>query len=940
MRLLGFLFLIFVMCAPPMCRAQPSSVADILAEGDKAANENRWEPALAAYHRAQSLAVQSGDATGEAAALVGLAKVEYEKSNFDTADQLAHQALAISQKLADQKGISAALNQISNVHYRRGEFKEALAIMQQLLAMRREAGDHRGIAVALNNMGNASRQLGDKLQAIDYLLESEKEWAALGNERNRAVTLNNIGIGYGELGDYERGLDYSGQSRAIAEKLKNDVCLGNALNNIGVIETARGNYRIALQVFQLAYEADQRVESTWAMAEVTNNIGLVYEAQRNYEQAIACYLKTIEINKKVGDKSLDADAYRNLANQMLSLDRLDEATNYYRQSLEICQHSNYREVEATVHSGFAMVYFRRHRVSDALAEYQKAADIQKEIADTPNLAGTYASLAGVQLSLGHAEEALRLARESAGIAADVQRVETLWEAQLAAGRALHSLHRDEEAAREFESSMATIESVRTRVAGPPTALPAFFSDKLEPYQERVALALAAGKTEDGLAFAEQSKSRALGDILRSGRVDLDKSLTAVERSSERRLQNRLVALNLKMAQEPTAGGPKTERDQVRRELDALQSQLYAAHPETAFQRGATPPLTSADIARVCDDLGAPILDYFVTPQETYVFVLKPHARPRVVALHVTQSVLAAKAAEFHRQVAAHDLSFSASSRELHGLLLGPVQKDLAGQSAIVIVPDGALWDVPFQALQTSPKHFLIEDTVVSYVPSLAVLRESIRLARVRKSTPAARDLLAFGDPPGPVPLPEAGRQLEEIEKLYGAGRSKIFTGSSATESALKAEASNYRILHVASHAILDDVNPMYSHAVLAQSTGEDGRLEARELMQLNLNAEILILSACETARGRAAAGEGINGMLWAAFVAGAPTTVASLWRVESASASDLMIGFHRHWQSARAAGSPLAKAASLRAAALELIAGGKYAHPFYWAAFVVVGSPN
>jgi CHAT domain-containing protein len=111
-------------------------------------------------------------------------------------------------------------------------------------------------------------------------------------------------------------------------------------------------------------------------------------------------------------------------------------------------------------------------------------------------------------------------------------------------------------------------------------------------------------------------------------------------------------------------------------------------------------------------------------------------------------------------------------------------------------------------------------------------------------------------------------------------------------------------------------------------------------MALDLKADVLVLSACETARGLAPAGEGINGMVWAAFVAGAPATVASLWRVESSSTAELMIGFHRHWLEARRSGAPFAKAASLAAAARELIASTTYAHPFYWAAFSLVGSPD
>jgi CHAT domain-containing protein/Tfp pilus assembly protein PilF len=923
-----------------LCRAQTGAVAEHLAKGDRAATENQWDKAMEAYGDARKLAAEAEDVKSEAAAMIGMAAVEYAKAHYDTAEGLARQGLAIDTKLGNQRGIADALIQIANVQYRRGDFKESRDTVERVLAIRQALADRNGVAVAFNNLGNASRQLGDKLVAIDYLSRAEREFAALGNERRRAIALNNIGIGYGELGDYERGLEYSRDSLTLAETLHDDSRIGNALNNMAVIETYRGNYRIALQLYRKALDADCRVGSPWAIAEATNNIGLVYTAQGNHEQAISFFMKTIEMNRTVGDKSLDADAHRNIGVQLLALNRLHEAAGRFRQCLDLSVRMSYRSVESEAHHDLGGVLFRMKRRSEAIAEMRKAADIQREISDIPNLAGTLAELSQMQLALGEADVALSLARQSLEMLSAVDRPETLWQAQLTAGRALSRLRRNGEAAQEFDAAIATIESLRMRIVGPPAALPVYFAGKLEPYQERVALSIAAGESEEALRTVEQSKSRALGDILRTGRVALDKALTPEERQAERRLENRLVGLNLQIDAQPSLAALKSARDNARRELDAWQSTLYAAHPETAFERGVSPPMSVDAMVRLAAETKAVILDYFIAPQRSFVFVLKPGQQMRMAALGIGQAALAARVSEFHRQLASHDLAYAASAQELYRVLIAPVARDLAGQTAVVVVPDGPLWDVPFQALEPRARHFLIEDAAISYVPSLAVLRETARMSRERRSAPAPRELLAVGDPAGHERIPEAARQVREIERLYGAQSSRVLTGEEATEASLKAEAGKYRVLHLASHAILDDANPMYSHALLAKSGSEDGVLEARELMALDLRAEVLVLSACETARGLAPAGEGINGMLWAAFVAGAPATVASLWRVESSSTAELMIGFHRHWLEARRSGTPFAKAASLAAAARQLIASATYAHPFYWAAFSVVGSPD
>ncbi|HKQ51956.1 MAG TPA: CHAT domain-containing protein, partial [Pyrinomonadaceae bacterium] len=153
------------------------------------------------------------------------------------------------------------------------------------------------------------------------------------------------------------------------------------------------------------------------------------------------------------------------------------------------------------------------------------------------------------------------------------------------------------------------------------------------------------------------------------------------------------------------------------------------------------------------------------------------------------------------------------------------------------------------------------------------------------------------------------------------------------------ESGRFRILHFATHALLDDQNPMYSRIVLSQSAGtgpEDGLLEAREILELDLRADLVVLAACQTAGGRVGAGEGIIGTSWAFFVAGSSSTVATQWKVESARAADLMVEFHRNLLKRGGGGRAMSKAQALRQAALKQL-HGPYNHPAYWAAFIIIG---
>jgi CHAT domain-containing protein len=190
------------------------------------------------------------------------------------------------------------------------------------------------------------------------------------------------------------------------------------------------------------------------------------------------------------------------------------------------------------------------------------------------------------------------------------------------------------------------------------------------------------------------------------------------------------------------------------------------------------------------------------------------------------------------------------------------------------------------------------------------------------------------------PLPEAEHEVKALRRLYGASRSKVYVGAEAREDRIKGEAGHAAILHFATHGILNNASPLYSHLVLAQGDkNEDGLLEAWELMRLDLKADLAVLSACETARGRFGAGEGTIGLTWALFVAGVPSTVVSQWKVESASTRDLMLSFHRQLRAPRASAKLKAtKAEALRQAALKVMKNPETGHPFYWAGFVLVGA--
>jgi CHAT domain-containing protein len=288
--------------------------------------------------------------------------------------------------------------------------------------------------------------------------------------------------------------------------------------------------------------------------------------------------------------------------------------------------------------------------------------------------------------------------------------------------------------------------------------------------------------------------------------------------------------------------------------------------------------------------------------------------------------------------------YRAPGQKLYHDLILPAAKDLAGKTQVVLVPDGPLHSLPFQALIDAQGKHLVEQFALSYAPSISALQSMTQLGerrRAERRESAAAPLLAFGRPKldaGLSDLPATELEVRTLSRLFGKG-AEVVTGAEASEEHFKAAASKARYLHLATHGLVNEKAPMYSALALAHGMGEDGRLEARELGELDLHADLVVLSACETALGKTVRGEGVLGLTWSLFVAGAPSTVVSHWQVEDETTGALMAQFYRKMLPPAQAKpvAALSKAGALRAAQLSVMRDGKHAHPYFWAPFILVG---
>lgn len=590
-------------------------------------------------------------------------------------------------------------------------------------------------------------------------------------------------------------------------------------------------------------------------------------------------------------------------------------------------------ISAIYHVNLGLALIEAGRVREAEPHLQPALENGR---GAGFIANAFEFGAHLRRAQGRYQEAMDYSRK--GIEEGPKSLFLVWRLKADLGQMLIECGDAESGIDALRESIDLIEARRSETTSNPMIRAHYFATRQWVYATLLDVLFERKRYGEALAIAERMKARSLEDSLVDEKVAID--LSPAEQEQERALNQRLVDLNRELI---AAHGAKENESRrklaaAREELEQFSNEMAMRHAHSIAAHAASDPSDAVASWR-----GPTVVEYALLPDSIVAFVVRNgHVAGRKLP---RPADLETRTNRLLQSIEQRDLEYESDARKLHAALLAPLAGLLPKSGALNIVPDGFLWRVPFDALRTPARTFVAESYSIAYAPSLMMLDR----ARMRRAGSAApKELLALGDPDigreaatkiaanrglALGALPDAGREVRELSELYGAEHTTVLTGSAATESALKKLIGNYRIVHLATHGIVDDASPLYSALVLATNAGDpdDGLLEMREMSQLDLHADLVVLSGCDTARGALYAGEGVIGMSWALLTSGCPTTVVSQWTAPSRSTAKLMIEFHRRLLAGET------KAGALRHARLALMRDPNYRHPFYWAPFVVVG---
>jgi CHAT domain-containing protein/Tfp pilus assembly protein PilF len=904
--------------------------------------------------------------------LSDLAVRTYYQNQIDRCLLLYDIARQVALQLNDRKLLATTYYNLGRTYSGLSQYEKAKAAYLNSQEAFAAAGLKHDLVYILSDLGTIEFILEDYVQAKEYSEESLRLAEGLRtstappgawpDEYGIAAALATLGELAMREGNLAQAVDELQRSVAIYQQLNRgtsyyDYYLAEAFAALGRIYTTAGDHAQALALLNKALTLAKTLSQPERIASLLNSLGFLYLEQEDYDQATAYFNQSLQGYRGQENRKEAARVLLNLGVVQQRQGNYDQALEIFRQSLKEAEAVAFKDGAIAAREGIGVVLTSKGMYAAALETLSEGVRLARDTNDQMRQTEFLWRQAEAYYAWGKYAEAASLSQTALTLARRLRLPKLSYLAATTLGQSYAKQEKLDLASQTFVQAIDNVEQMREKVAGTNEEVELFFQHRLAPYHALIDLFIKQYRPMEALLYAERAKGRVLLDVLSGGKVDLAKALTASEKKESERLNQRISDINDLIRSQEANRTPAaltslyTQLDAARLDYRSFEDALYVSHPELRVRSGRTAALTTAEMNSLNLDRDCAYLEYVVSKDGVRLFVLTINqadgaANLQAYPLEIRPDELTAKVNQFHDRLANRHPDYAAASQELYSLLVKPAAGQITNKGTICIIPDGVLWNLPFQALMSSNDHYLLADHAVYYAPSLSVLREMTKERAGKEKSEAS--LIAFGNPvigkdaqrnEELCPLPEAETEVTKVAKNFRSGGSKVFIGREASEKTFRALAPTYSTIHLATHGVIDNRQPLYSHLLLTKTDGDpenDGLLEAREIMNMNLRADLAILSACETANGRISPGEGVMGMSWAFFVAGTRSMLVSQWKVNSDSTSRLMVDFYKNLMSNKDSPNN-SKASALRHAALTMMSDHRYRHPFYWAGFVVVG---
>jgi CHAT domain-containing protein/uncharacterized protein HemY len=856
--------------------------------------ERQYDPAIQSCQQAVTLYREVGDRTSEGLVLGGMGFIYGSKGDYARAADYQNQSFTVQQAINNVQGMMMALFNLGQAYAVQGKFPEAIAAFQKGLPLAQTLKDGRSEIQFVGNLGMVYGAQGDYAQAIAAYQRGLELAKRAGDPQAEFSALNGLASTHASQGDYATAISYHRQSLELARKAAKSSDEIRALSSLGLMYYNLGDYEKAIEFQQQGLILARKINDQRGEAAALGLLGLSYSARRDFARGVEYQEQSLVLMRKLGDRQGEQATLSNLGGVYRNLGDYAKSIQAYEQSLALLQPAELQR-RATVLANLGSLYRNQSNHAQAAQYYEQSLAIARQVKDL-NTEGY--SLFNLGLVLFRAGE----------------------------------LSRSEHYLRQ---AMAARESLRSRL-GSDDALKVSLGDmeiSASTYLYLQQVLIARKQPQAALEIAERGRARAFVELLLRGQQATSTSQSLL----------------------PTPQSPTIQQiQQIARQQNATLVQYTILN-------------TAIDLRNQGSFASAKVFIWVVQPNGT-ISLRQVELEPLLAQQTLEQLVLDGRNLLLRRSrrlgtTATPQLSTRAASsqgnrpalpplRQLHQVLVQPIADLLPTDpdARIVFIPQGPLFLVPFAALQDASGSYLIERHTISIAPSIQVLdltRQPRRQLPTHPS-PSPSTALVVGNPTMPSISLQPDQPPEQLASLPGAEqearaiadllKTGALIGDAATEHTVVQRMAQARLIHLATHGLLEDPTNSGIPGAIAlapapaskgEQLGDNGFLTASEILQLKLQADLVVLSACDTGRGRIT-GDGVIGLSRSLIAAGAASVVVSLWAVPDAPTATLMTEFYQNLQKSGD------RAGALRQAMLTTLQ--QYPSPRDWAAFILIGA--
>ncbi len=823
------------------------------------------------------------DKLAESYSVLGV--VEENSLDYDKALEAFQASLAINQEIGEELNQGRELRRLGRIYYLRlNDYGKARNYFSEALNIFREIDQQDQWVEALLELGLVAEKQSDFGLAMKYYNQAEGQ----AREHDLKSSLSKALLYKANTswfqGDYQNAFKYQRQALALADELQDKRQQAFIYNTLGLIHWTLNDSPRALKHLHDSRDLADEAHSLLDVSSAYNNIGLVYRKDKKYPESLEYFQKALDLDVQLKTKWGQGYTHRNMGMSYLRMENLDEAEGHIK----------------------------------------KAIQLSAEIGNRTNLVKAKLELGNLHRARQNCGQAVAVYRETARTAEELNIKEVHWRALRGEGFCLNLAGKSGEATAAYKKAVMVVDNMRAAIKVEEFQN-GFLTDKQDVYKELIILLLNQGKVEEAFNFAERGKSRSFIDLLGNQKISLKDDVS-------QKLFDRIGAQKNQIRKLEDSLGAAGDDEKAKQLLKSQLAQARTAYQDLLIEAKAESPeisnfvtvesITLKDLQKLLEEDVA-LVEYLVTKKELVAWVITRDGISSV-RTPVAESDLNALIENYRNRIQ-DSAPVESQSMQLYGLLMTPIEKLIAAKRILGIVPHGRLHYVSFSSLKDE-KGYLIEKHPLFYSPSASVLKYTF--ARKRKKQGPVR-VLAMGNPDLKnlnYDLPLAELEAKSIQ--WDFPEIDIFTREKATESWIRDHIADYDIIHIASHGEFDAVNPLFSSLKLASDTAEDGSLQVSEVFSLNIKADLVTLSACQTGLGEVTGGDELVGLNRAFLYAGTHSLLSSLWRVSDVSTAVLIKHFYRNYNREN-------KAESLRKA--QLLVKSLYPHPSYWSAFNLTG---